>query len=96
MVDATAGAERPDELAEEEEPVQRVIKIVCLNISICSHTISKLTRFKLPGSTETAASFEFTNEDHTLGNALRHIIMKKYVQILIAICICTDSNKPRC
>jgi len=30
----------------------------------------------LEGSTETAASYEFTNEDHTLGNALRHIIMK--------------------
>ncbi|TQS34628.1 hypothetical protein Golomagni_04981 [Golovinomyces magnicellulatus] len=31
----------------------------------------------LPGSTETAASFEFKKEDHTLGNALRYIIMKK-------------------
>lgn len=31
----------------------------------------------LPGSSETAASFEFTGEDHTLGNALRYIIMKK-------------------
>ncbi|KZF22652.1 DNA-directed RNA polymerase I and III 14 KDA polypeptide [Xylona heveae TC161] len=30
----------------------------------------------LPGSTETAASFEFEGEDHTLGNALRYIIMK--------------------
>jgi len=30
----------------------------------------------LPGSSETAASFEFSNEDHTLGNALRHIILK--------------------
>jgi DNA-directed RNA polymerase I and III subunit RPAC2 len=80
MADATAGAERPDGLAEEdEEQVQRVIRIVRVNYSICSHTISKLTNFKLPGSTETAASFEFTNEDHTLGNALRHIIMKKCV-----------------
>jgi DNA-directed RNA polymerase I and III subunit RPAC2 len=31
----------------------------------------------LSGSTETAASFQFDNEDHTLGNALRYIIMKK-------------------
>ncbi|THY30963.1 hypothetical protein D6D01_03049 [Aureobasidium pullulans] len=31
---------------------------------------------QLPGSTDTAASFEFTKEDHTLGNALRYIIMK--------------------
>lgn len=33
---------------------------------------------QLPGASETAASFEFLNEDHTLGNALRYIIMKKY------------------
>ncbi|KAI9826891.1 MAG: RNA polymerase subunit AC19 [Thelocarpon impressellum] len=30
----------------------------------------------LPGATETAASFEFEGEDHTLGNALRWVIMK--------------------
>ncbi|KAI2642698.1 DNA-directed RNA polymerase [Xylaria nigripes] len=30
----------------------------------------------LPGSTSTAASFEFLREGHTLGNALRYIIMK--------------------
>ncbi|KIW09066.1 uncharacterized protein PV09_00015 [Verruconis gallopava] len=30
----------------------------------------------LPGGSDTAASFEFLEEDHTLGNALRHIIMK--------------------
>ena len=34
--------------------------------------------FQLPGSSETATSFEFEGEDHTLGNALRYIIMKKY------------------
>lgn len=78
MADVTAGTKRSDGLAEEdEEPVQRLIRIVSLNHSIYSHTMSKLTKFKLPGQTETAASFEFTNEDHTLGNALRHIIMKK-------------------
>ncbi|KAL8669871.1 MAG: hypothetical protein Q9168_005559 [Polycauliona sp. 1 TL-2023] len=31
---------------------------------------------KLPGATDTAASFQFDEEDHTLGNALRFIIMK--------------------
>ncbi|KAH7040985.1 DNA-directed RNA polymerase [Microdochium trichocladiopsis] len=31
---------------------------------------------KLPGSSDTAASFEFEKESHTLGNALRYIIMK--------------------
>ncbi|KAF2718674.1 RBP11-like subunits of RNA polymerase [Polychaeton citri CBS 116435] len=30
----------------------------------------------LPGSTDTAASFAFEKEDHTLGNALRYVIMK--------------------
>ncbi|KAJ9151837.1 hypothetical protein NKR23_g2858 [Pleurostoma richardsiae] len=30
----------------------------------------------LPGSTPTAASFEFLEEGHTMGNALRYIIMK--------------------
>ncbi|KAK3997305.1 DNA-directed RNA polymerase [Cladorrhinum sp. PSN332] len=30
----------------------------------------------LPGSTATAASFEFLDEGHTLGNALRYVIMK--------------------
>lgn len=36
----------------------------------------------LPGSSDTAASFEFTGEDHTLGNALRWIVMKKCVLFL--------------
>nr|OQO20553.1 hypothetical protein B0A51_11729 [Rachicladosporium sp. CCFEE 5018] len=30
----------------------------------------------LPGSTDTAASFAFEKEDHTLGNALRYMITK--------------------
>ncbi|DAA79365.1 TPA_exp: Uncharacterized protein A8136_0138 [Trichophyton benhamiae CBS 112371] len=30
----------------------------------------------LPGAIETAASFQFEGEDHTLGNALRYVIMK--------------------
>ncbi|POR34820.1 DNA-directed RNA polymerases I and III subunit RPAC2 [Tolypocladium paradoxum] len=30
----------------------------------------------LPGSTDSAASFEFIDEGHTMGNALRYIIMK--------------------
>ncbi|KAL9641386.1 MAG: hypothetical protein Q9204_000021 [Flavoplaca sp. TL-2023a] len=31
---------------------------------------------KLPGATDSAASFQFDGEDHTLGNALRFMIMK--------------------
>ncbi|CAF9905048.1 RNA polymerase subunit AC19 [Imshaugia aleurites] len=30
----------------------------------------------LPGASDTAASFEFEAEDHTLGNALRYMVMK--------------------
>lgn len=33
--------------------------------------------WQLPGGLETAASFQFDGEDHTLGNALRYVIMKK-------------------
>ncbi len=36
---------------------------------------------QLPGSTDTAASFEFIEEGHTMGNALRYIIMKKCVAV---------------
>jgi DNA-directed RNA polymerase I and III subunit RPAC2 len=32
---------------------------------------------QLDGATDTAASFQFDGEDHTLGNVLRYIIMKK-------------------
>ena len=32
---------------------------------------------QLAGATESAASFQFDGEDHTLGNALRYIIVKK-------------------
>lgn len=39
---------------------------------------TRLIRRQLPGSTETAASFEVIDEGHTLGNALRFVVMKKY------------------
>lgn len=35
---------------------------------------------QLPGSTDAAASFEFIDEGHTMGNALRYVIMKKYLK----------------
>ena len=37
---------------------------------------------QLPGASDTAASFQFEAEGHTLGNALRHMIMKKYAKTL--------------
>jgi DNA-directed RNA polymerases I and III subunit RPAC2 len=51
--------------------------------------------FKLPGGTPTAASYEFTNEDHTLGNALRHMIMKKQDYLFpIFLFVLTYMNSP--
>ncbi|KAF4975278.1 hypothetical protein FZEAL_7909 [Fusarium zealandicum] len=63
MEDAPASAqpEENDEDAEEEEEEEEV----------------EPQRVRiLPGSTDTAASFEFIDEGHTLGNALRYIVMK--------------------
>ena len=45
---------------------------------------------KLPGASDTAASFEFEEEDHTLGNALRYMIMKKSVEP------CPPTKKGKC
>ncbi|KAF2219752.1 DNA-directed RNA polymerase [Elsinoe ampelina] len=46
------------------------------NASVADRPSEKNRIRVLPGSTDTAASFEFEKEDHTLGNALRYIIMK--------------------
>ena len=45
------------------------------------NSLSLIRPLKLPGASDTAASFEFEGEDHTLGNALRYMIMKKYVTL---------------
>ncbi|KEY69384.1 hypothetical protein S7711_05698 [Stachybotrys chartarum IBT 7711] len=59
-----AEAELPaeNEAEEEEEEEEEELEIQRVRI--------------LPGSTDSAASFEFLEEGHTLGNALRYIIMK--------------------
>lgn len=62
---------------EEEEEVQRV-KLVCrASRIVCEMAGALMMRSQLPGSTPTAASFEFLNEGHTLGNALRYVINRK-------------------
>ncbi|AEO68940.1 uncharacterized protein THITE_2118800 [Thermothielavioides terrestris NRRL 8126] len=74
--------EAVEEEEEEEEETQRV-RLVRQTPSIrdlgalfgLPETLAN--KPQLPGSTPTAASFEFLNEGHTLGNALRYIIMKK-------------------
>ncbi|KAK5990252.1 DNA-directed RNA polymerases I and III subunit RPAC2 [Cladobotryum mycophilum] len=55
-------AEDAEVEAEEEEEEEEEVEVQRVKI--------------LPGSTDTAASFEFIDEGHTLGNALRYIIMK--------------------
>ena len=71
-----------EEEEEEEEEKQRV-RLVSIGAPVPLASCNVLTRNrKLPGSTPTAASFEFLQEGHTLGNALRYIIMKKYVSVV--------------
>ncbi|KAF4991080.1 hypothetical protein FDECE_14165 [Fusarium decemcellulare] len=60
---ASAQAEGNDEDVEEEEEEEEE-EVEPQRVRI------------LPGSTDTAASFEFIDEGHTLGNALRYIVMK--------------------
>lgn len=75
--DVEAGDGEAEEEEEEEIEPQRV-KIVRSKPAFAFH-MARLTntRVQLPGSTDSAASFEFIDEGHTLGNALRYIIMKK-------------------
>ncbi|EEU46495.1 uncharacterized protein NECHADRAFT_79161 [Fusarium vanettenii 77-13-4] len=63
MEDAPASAQ-PSEDVEEEEEEEEEEEVEPQRVRI------------LPGSTDTAASFEFVDEGHTLGNALRYIVMK--------------------
>ena len=67
--------------SEDEQPARvRIVSFPAL--SEMSSRFAHSVMMQLPGSTETAASFEFLDEGHTLGNALRYIIMKKYEKLL--------------
>lgn len=84
MVDAEPTGQTPggeSEVVEEIQDTLDRIRMVRSHIHKFEH--QKLIYLKLPGGTDTAASFEFVEEDHTLGNALRHIIMKKYASLHI-------------
>lgn len=61
-------------------------------LSMCTGLIYS----KLPGATDYAASFAFEKEDHTLGNALRYMIMKKYatVPLITTIRAHADFDQP--
>lgn len=61
-----------------ETPLIRLVR----NKLVYNFFQASLTSYlQLPGASDTAASFEFEAEDHTLGNALRYIIMQKCVGV---------------
>jgi hypothetical protein len=70
---------------EPEEKPSQIPTIANNNFKIRLVTslppLNTQTYLKLPGHTEdlTAVTFQILDEDHTLGNALRYIIMKKYI-----------------
>lgn len=72
-------SEQPDDFEEETKLflVSRHWCIVHVHEEPYNVRLTDTQYFQLPGSTPTAASFEFRDESHTLGNALRYIIMKK-------------------
>jgi DNA-directed RNA polymerases I and III subunit RPAC2 len=81
--DAMIDDDEEEEEEEEEEDVKRV-NIVSLGPrmgprQMANKILTRRASKQLPGSEDTAASFEFINEGHTLGNALRWVVMKKYV-----------------
>lgn len=90
MVDASPSLNLDNETILQDMDSQ-VIRVVSFNFVVgvyralyfCLYLRSFLAHhaliidLQLPGSSDTAASFQIDNEDHTLGNALRYIIMKK-------------------
>src|SRR5271155_2333610 len=74
---AAATTEQEDQTSSQPTIASTNFKIRLVNLPFEN---TKLI-FKLPGHTEdlTAVTFQIIDEDHTLGNALRYIIMKKYI-----------------
>ncbi|KAH1660709.1 RNA polymerase subunit AC19 [Aspergillus fumigatus] len=68
----------PQELEQQQDYEQEEFEIEEKRIVVheLSPTDRSLNLLQLPGATETAASFQFEGEGHTLGNALRYAIMK--------------------
>ncbi|EMR64667.1 hypothetical protein MGN70_011159 [Eutypa lata] len=82
MEDAPASAQKPQptvESQENAEPMQEDGENGGSGVGEAQdeEPVEDVPKVRiLPGSSPTAASFEFTKEGHTLGNALRYIIMK--------------------
>lgn len=72
MTDAAAGAEIDAPVKVEKQR----LRLVSRDLEGVNN-MQVLNEKQLPGSSDTAASFAFEKEDHTLGNALRYMIMKK-------------------
>ncbi|KAF4263777.1 RNA polymerase subunit AC19 [Aspergillus fumigatus] len=68
----------PQELEQQQDYEQEEFELEEKRIVVheLSPTDRSLNLLQLPGATETAASFQFEGEGHTLGNALRYAIMK--------------------
>lgn len=74
MVDA----EQPDqEELVSNDPILEERQIVVVRYPESHPLVPKANNSQLPGATDTAASFQFEGEGHTMGNALRYAIMKK-------------------
>lgn len=80
-----ADAPQEQEFAQEDilEMEDTRVIVVCAAFSLVTFSLL-IWLSQLPGSTETAASFQFDNEGHTFGNALRFAIMKKWDSSLTA------------
>ncbi|KAL9072840.1 MAG: hypothetical protein Q9161_003382 [Pseudevernia consocians] len=70
----------PSVLASEDQPMPNTAPQSGENVATNpDETLIDLNNQRirvLPGASDTAASFEFEAEDHTLGNSLRYMIMK--------------------
>lgn len=77
MADATAGASVNGSEGTGYRKEKNRLRVVRNQPAVRLHA-EYLMCFQLQGSTDSAASFAFEREDHTLGNALRYLITKKY------------------
>lgn len=91
VVEPTAAKKLEETTSEDDYVRVRTVRIVASSspIHACPGALAGIPSFsrkrklltlrQLDGATPTAASFQFDGEDHTLGNVLRYIIMKKQV-----------------
>jgi DNA-directed RNA polymerase I and III subunit RPAC2 len=77
MVDAEQPAHEQEVVSNDPILEERQIVVVRINTTPLPRPATTNRRLQLPGATDTAASFQFAEEGHTMGNALRFAIMKK-------------------